>query len=116
MSILIIQTNLSSKHLTFVFQSEGNTGHVGAMRHKQPALEKHLRSVIEASTFSELRSSCSLTSIDEDNHWVYASYQNPAGAEKKVRAKFLVAADGKTGYTRKHYLEPKGIQLEWAER
>ncbi|KAL3460086.1 hypothetical protein BJX64DRAFT_263683 [Aspergillus heterothallicus] len=96
--------------------SEGNTGHVGAMRHKQPSLEKHLRSVIEASTFSELRSSCTLTSIQEDDNWVYASYQDAAGAEKKLRAKFLAAADGKTGYTRKHYLEPKGIQLEWAEK
>ncbi|KAJ5974815.1 monooxygenase [Penicillium waksmanii] len=96
--------------------SEGNTGHIGAMRQKQPALEKHLRSVIEGSKFSMLRSSCALTSIDEDNNWVYTSYRDPAGAEKKLRAKFLVAADGKTGYTRKHYLEPKGIQLEWAER
>ncbi|KAL3441651.1 hypothetical protein BJX65DRAFT_313651 [Aspergillus insuetus] len=96
--------------------SEGNTGHVGAIRHKQPSLEKHLRSVIEASTFSELRSSCSLTSIHEDDNWVYASYQDAAGAEKKIRAKFLAAADGKTGYTRKHYLEPKGIQHEWAEK
>ena len=86
------------------------------MRQKQPALKKHLRSVIEASKFSMLRSSCTLTSIDEDNNWVYTSYRDPAGAEKKLRAKFLVAADGKTGYARKHYLEPKGIELEWAER
>ncbi|GKZ25812.1 hypothetical protein AbraIFM66951_000787 [Aspergillus brasiliensis] len=103
--------------LTFdTASSEGNTGHVGAMRHKQPVLEKHLRSVIEASTFSELRSSCTLTSIDEHKDWVYVRYQDPAGVEKKVRAKFLAAADGKTGYTRKHYLEPKGIILEWAEQ
>ncbi|KAL4806494.1 hypothetical protein BDV18DRAFT_152025 [Aspergillus unguis] len=96
--------------------SEGNTGHVGVLRHKQPVLEKHLRSVIEASGFCELRPNCSLTSIQEDENWVYASYRDPSGAEKRIRAKFLAAADGKTGYTRKHYLEPKGIQLEWAEQ
>jgi 2-polyprenyl-6-methoxyphenol hydroxylase-like FAD-dependent oxidoreductase len=79
-------------------------------------LEKHLRSVIDASTFSKLRSSCSLTSIHEDEHSVYVIYQDPSAAEKKVRAKFLVGADGKTGYTRKHYLEPQGIRLESAER
>jgi 2-polyprenyl-6-methoxyphenol hydroxylase-like FAD-dependent oxidoreductase len=86
------------------------------MRHKQPVLERHLREVMEKSELCELRSSCTLTSISEDDSWVYATYRDQAGSEKQVQAKFLVGADGKTGYTRKQYLEPKGIKLEWAEK
>jgi 2-polyprenyl-6-methoxyphenol hydroxylase-like FAD-dependent oxidoreductase len=99
-----------------VLQSEGNTGHVGAMRHKQPVLERYLRAVMGKSAHCELRSRCTLTSICEDDSWVYATYRDSTGAEKQVQAKFLVVADGKTGYTRKQYLEPKGIRLEWAEK
>ncbi|KAJ5730398.1 monooxygenase [Penicillium malachiteum] len=93
---------------------EGNTGHVGLFAHKQPVLEKYLRTSIEKAACSTLRSKCALTSISEDKDWVYAIYDD-SGVEKRIRAKFLVAADGKTGFTRKMYLEPKGIQLEWAE-
>ncbi|KJK61003.1 mhpA [Aspergillus parasiticus SU-1] len=96
--------------------SEGNTGHIGAMRHKQPALERHLRSVIDSSKFSELRSNCTLSSIHEDDNWVYATYSDSTTNRKGIQAKFLIGADGKTGYTRKNYLEPKGIKLEWAEK
>ncbi|KAE8405430.1 hypothetical protein BDV37DRAFT_293137 [Aspergillus pseudonomiae] len=96
--------------------SEGNTGHIGVIAHKQPVLEKNLRSAVEESNFCELRSSCTLTAISEDEQWVYATYTDASGAEKKIRSKFLAAADGKTGFTRKMYLEPKGIQMEWAEK
>ncbi|KAJ5125209.1 monooxygenase [Penicillium atrosanguineum] len=54
--------------------------------------------------------------IFEDADWVYATYSDASGTERKLRAKFLAAADGKTGFTRKMYLEPKGIQLNWAEQ
>lgn len=56
-----------------------------------------------------------MTSISEDDDWVYATYTNTAGVEKYIRGRFLVGADGKTGFTRKKYLEPKGIQMQWAE-
>lgn len=97
-------------------QSEGNTGHVGLLAHKQPILEKYLRTVLDKFVECELRSSCELTSISEDKDWVYATYQDATGRQRKIRAKFLAAADGKTGYTRKMYLEPKGIKLNWAEQ
>ncbi|KAJ6114339.1 monooxygenase [Penicillium sp. IBT 16267x] len=93
--------------------SEGYTGHVGVLAHKQPILEKYLREAVGKAEKSELRSNCTLTSISEDADWVYATY-NDSGTQKKIRAKFLAAADGKTGFTRKNYLEPKGVQLEWA--
>lgn len=99
-----------------ILKSEGNTGHIGVIAHKQPVLEKNLRSAVEESNFCELRSSCTLTAISEDEQWVYATYTDASGAEKKIRSKFLAAADGKTGFTRKMYLEPKGIQMEWAEK
>lgn len=102
--------------LLTVAKSEGNTGHVGVLAHKQPVLEKHLRSVVQGCPTCELRTSCTLTSIFEDGNWVYVTYSDASGTEKKLRAKFLAAADGKTGFTRKMYLELKGIQLDWAEQ
>ncbi|KAJ5762321.1 uncharacterized protein N7511_005703 [Penicillium nucicola] len=95
--------------------SEGNTGHVGVLAHKQPVLEEYLRSAMKQSDISQLRGGCTLTSIVEDAEWVYVTYTDSSG-EKKARARFLAAADGKTGFTRKTYLEPKGIKLEWAEK
>jgi 2-polyprenyl-6-methoxyphenol hydroxylase-like FAD-dependent oxidoreductase len=99
-----------------MIQSEGYTGHVGVISHKQPTLEKHLRSVIKGSPYSQLRSRCTLKSIEEDKDWVYASYVDPEGNTRRIRARFLVGADGKTGYVRKQYLEPRGIKMEWAEQ
>lgn len=84
------------------------------MSHKQPVMEEQLRSVLQESTVCDVRRSCTLTAIQEDEDWAYATYVDPTGNEKHVRSKFLVAADGKTGFTRKKYLEPKGIELEWA--
>lgn len=80
-------------------------------------LEKHLRKAItDTAGVSTLRSRCALTSISEDDEWVYAKYVDAAtGEEKRIRSRFLVGADGKTGFTRKMYLEPKGVQMQWAE-
>ena len=92
--------------------SEGGTGHIGFICHKQPALEKNIRRKIENSRFSQLRTCCTLTSIHEDQDWVYATYTDGDNVEHGVRAKFLVGADGKTGFTRKKYLEPKGVLMQ----
>jgi 2-polyprenyl-6-methoxyphenol hydroxylase-like FAD-dependent oxidoreductase len=92
--------------------TEGGTGHVGFICHKQPVLEKAIRGVIAESAFSELRVSSTIVSIAEDNDFVYVEYVGADGTRRKMRAKFLVGADGKTGYTRKKYLEPKGIIME----
>lgn len=61
---------------------------------------------------SQLRSSSTVTHIEEDDDWVYCQYTDDMGTQKMVRTKFLVGADGKTGFTRKMYLEPKGIIME----
>lgn len=85
---------------------------MGVITHRQPVLEKHLRLAASRHTCSQLRSFCTVTKIDEDSDWVYCQYSNSTGVENKVRSKFLVGCDGKTGLTRKSYLEPKGILME----
>jgi 2-polyprenyl-6-methoxyphenol hydroxylase-like FAD-dependent oxidoreductase len=92
--------------------SEGGTGHVGFICHKQPALEKHIRRVLDDMPTSQLREGCTLTNITEEKEWVYATYRNQDQAEHTVRGRFLVGSDGKTGFTRKKYLEPKGIKMK----
>lgn len=93
--------------------TEGGTGHVGFICHKQPVMEKHIRRKIAEHRSSQLRTSCTLTSIHEDKDWIYATYTDDnEHAERRVRAKFLVGADGKTGFTRKMYLEPKGVLMQ----
>lgn len=93
-------------------QVEGGTGHPGFMCHKQPVLERNIRDVIAQSKHSEIRSGSTVQAISEDEDYVYVSYTDNAGQSRKIRAKFMVGADGKTGFTRKQYLEPKGISME----
>jgi 2-polyprenyl-6-methoxyphenol hydroxylase-like FAD-dependent oxidoreductase len=92
--------------------SEGGTGHVGFICHKQPVLEKHIRRVLDDMPTSQLRQGCTLTNISEDVDWVYAKYRSQDQVEHNIRGRFLVGSDGKTGFTRKKYLEPKGIVME----
>ncbi|OKL61492.1 hypothetical protein UA08_03338 [Talaromyces atroroseus] len=98
--------------------TEGGTGHVGFICHKQPVLEKHLRNKMAENGFSQLRSGCIVVGISEDEQWTYCEYINSKDPDNKgiqrIRSRFLVGADGKTGFTRKKYLETKGIQMERA--
>lgn len=50
--------------------------------------------------------------IEEDGYWTYCTYTDARGALRRLRARFFVGTDGKTGYTRKHYLEPKGVHMD----
>lgn len=95
--------------------SEGWTGHVGVMCHKQPEMEKAIRSCINGSLYSQLRTGSLITAISEDEDSVTANYMTSAGNSSAIRGKFLVGADGKTGFVRKNYLEPRGIMLERCE-
>lgn len=96
--------------------SEGGTGHVGFICHKQPHLEKYIRSTFEKSTECQLHEGCTLSHISEDSDWVFAHYADADGVKHRVKGKFLVGADGKTGFTRKHYLEAKGILMEHVDQ
>jgi 2-polyprenyl-6-methoxyphenol hydroxylase-like FAD-dependent oxidoreductase len=95
--------------------SEGGTGHVGFICHKQPALEKAIRDKIVDSHYSQLRSKCLVNNISEDEESVTVQYVDASGQTKSIRGKFLVGADGKTGYVRKKYLEPKGVTMDHCE-
>ncbi|GKZ25975.1 hypothetical protein AbraIFM66951_001991 [Aspergillus brasiliensis] len=90
----------------------GGTGHVGYICHKQPALERKLRDVMGAHESCSLRSGSTVIDLEEDDSWTYCTYRDAEGTERKIRARFFVGSDGKTGYTRKQYLEKKGVFLE----
>jgi 2-polyprenyl-6-methoxyphenol hydroxylase-like FAD-dependent oxidoreductase len=96
--------------------TEGGTGHVGFICHKQPFLERHLRDAATGTGHADIRCTSTLTSIEEDEEWVYVKYVDGSGEERRIRGKFLAGADGKTGFTRKRYLEPKGIHMEKASQ
>lgn len=95
--------------------SEGGTGHVGVILHKQPAMERAIRSVIENSEYSQLRGGCTVTAISEDSTSVTVRYCTSNNQTKFVKGKFLVGADGKTGFVRKNYLERRGVTLDRCE-
>ncbi|KAE9376323.1 FAD/NAD(P)-binding domain-containing protein [Stipitochalara longipes BDJ] len=92
--------------------TEGGTGHVGVISVRQPILEKYVRLAATRHASSQLRSSCTVNHIEEDEDWVYCQYLDASGEQKRIRSKFLVGCDGKTGFTRKTYLEPKGVLME----
>jgi len=79
-------------------------------------LEKHLRKVMAASDLCDLRLQCTVKELSEDEEWTVCRYTDATGAEHQIRSRFFVGADGKTGYTRKQYLEPRGIKLERAHK
>jgi 2-polyprenyl-6-methoxyphenol hydroxylase-like FAD-dependent oxidoreductase len=74
-------------------------------------MEKHLRAAIDRK-IGELRSGSTVVAIQEDEKNVYVQYESAEGGRHTIRAKFVVGADGKTGFVRKKYLEPKGITME----
>ena len=92
--------------------SEGGTGHVGFICHKQPVLEKHIRQALTSSRHATLRTGCTVTSIEEKEDYVEITYNDSQSIQRTLRGKYLVGADGKTGFTRKKYLEPRGISMQ----
>jgi 2-polyprenyl-6-methoxyphenol hydroxylase-like FAD-dependent oxidoreductase len=81
--------------------SEGGTGHVEFVCHKQPILEKHLRLAAAATKCLQLRIGCTATSIVELNDCVKVSYQRHGGDTRRVRGRYLVGSDGKTSFTKR---------------
>ena len=62
----------------------------------------------------ELRSGCELAGLSQDAQSTLCEYRDKEGKYRRIRSRFFVGADGKTGFTRKRYLEPKGILMEQA--
>lgn len=92
--------------------SEGGTGHVGFMTHKQPVLERAVRDRLADNKWSDLRTSSTINGIHEDESQVVVTYVDASGETQRLSGLFLVGADGKTGYVRKNFLEPKGVLME----
>lgn len=95
--------------------SEGGTGHPGFICHKQPVLEKAVRDVVHNNVYSDFRSNCAVTGIEEADDSVIVQYMRNTGPESLLKGKFLVGTDGKTGFVRKKYLEPRGITMDRCE-
>lgn len=67
-----------------------------------------------SSCFCQLRTNSTVVEIQQDDDWTYCRYRGLDGELRSIRSRFFVGADGKTGFTRKNYLEPLGIQMEQA--
>ncbi|OAQ82124.1 monooxygenase [Purpureocillium lilacinum] len=109
-----VHSNLSRKPFMAMDYSttEGGTGHPGFLCHRQPLIESNLRLRMKELGVADIRLGACVDAIREDSEWVYASYTVPSGDTHTIRSRFLVGADGKTGFTRKNYLEPRGVALE----
>jgi 2-polyprenyl-6-methoxyphenol hydroxylase-like FAD-dependent oxidoreductase len=109
-----VHTDLSRKPFMAMDYNttEGGTGHVYFVSQMQPVTEQAMREVINECPSSQLRSKSTVTSISADEEMVYVEYSDALATPKRIQAKFLLGADGKTGFTRKMYLEPKGIKME----
>ncbi|KAF2099872.1 FAD/NAD(P)-binding domain-containing protein [Rhizodiscina lignyota] len=90
----------------------GHTSHVGGSNFRQPVMERCMREFIDKSEYAELRVGCTVESINEDDEWVYVHFKDRHGKSRIVKGRFLAGADGKVGYTRKMYLEAKGVIME----
>ena len=82
------------------------------MSHKQPAIEEFLRARIQELGIASVRLGARVIGIKEDNDSVIATYLDTSNMRHTLKGKFLVGADGKTGFTRKQYLEAKGVKME----
>ena len=59
---------------------------------KQPSIESNLRSRIASLGVADMPLGSRLTSIREDDEWVYASYVDPSNTTRTIRGRFLVGA------------------------
>lgn len=92
-----------------------HTSHVLNIMFKQPRLEELLRGIIRDASVGSYRDGCEVVGMEEveDGKAVVVTYQDiRSGEEKKVKARFAVGCDGRRGYVRKVFLEPKGVVAE----
>ncbi|OZJ04425.1 hypothetical protein BZG36_02925 [Bifiguratus adelaidae] len=59
--------------------SEGGTGHVGFICHKQPGLEKYLRKKLAETKAVDFRPQSTIVGISEDDDHVYVEYKDKNG-------------------------------------
>lgn len=74
--------------------------------------ERELRLEIAKLPLLDLRCGCEVIARTEEPRKVVVEYRDRNGDIRKLRAKWLVGADGKGGVVRKKFLEPEGIKQE----
>ncbi|KAL9562882.1 hypothetical protein ACKAV7_013068 [Fusarium commune] len=82
----------------------------GATLILQPRLEEELRSLLQSSEYTQLRTECTVTSCREGVDSMEVSFTTGDGTSTDLRGKYLVGADGKRGIVRKEFLEPRGVE------
>ena len=95
------------------FGDTGYSGHQRNLMFDQPTMERRLRQVVKESSLGRFRDGSEVVGIEERGDSIEVMYKNGAGALNRLRARFVVGTDGKGGFTRKKYLEPRGIPMEY---
>lgn len=115
---LISGTHHDIHHPPFMRKSlmkTGVTGHHISSRFKQPKMEEIVREVIQEAKVGEFRDGCEVIEIREskDQGFAYVKYREKrSGVLRNIKTRFVIATDGRRGFTRKNYLEPRGVKLE----
>lgn len=94
-------------------RGSGLTGHFRNVMFSQPVMEGCMRDVVKSASLGEYRDRSEVVAIEETSDSTEVVYRRD-GQERRIRAKFVVGTDGKTGFVRKKYLEPKGVLMEHA--
>lgn len=92
-----------------------HASHVLNIMFRQPKLEELLRGAIRESGIGEYRDGSEVVGMEDadGNKSVVVRYRDVRdGKEKSIKARFVVGCDGRRGYVRKVFLEPKGIIAE----
>ncbi|KAK3055463.1 hypothetical protein LTR09_003383 [Extremus antarcticus] len=81
--------------------------------HVQPKLEAALADLIEKSEYCTLRRGSTVETRDTHDNSITIGFRDESGAICSVSCNWLIAADGKRGTVRKHFLEATaGIRQE----
>jgi hypothetical protein len=74
--------------------------------------EQAMRNRLSTSSYVQLRTGCEVSSCSDTDNAVQVTYRDRENKEFQIQGQFLVGADGKRGYVRKNFLEPRGIRQE----
>lgn len=103
----------ASPFFQLTFGDIGHSGHQQNLMFDQPTMEKHLREVVKLSPLAQFRGGSEVIGIGHKGDIVEVTYKDVRTEAKYcIRAKFAVGTDGKGGFTRKQYLETRGIKME----
>lgn len=103
----------ASPFFKLVFEDTSYSGHQQNLMFDQPTMEKYLRQIVKDSSLGHFREESEVIGIEEKDQRVEVTYKDVrTEAMHCLRARFVVGTDGKGGFTRKKYLEPKGILME----